>query len=378
MAESGGQERTEKPTPRRLQEARKKGNIARSMDVNTAVVLLAAITGIRLQFDDMGTRLLDLAREAFSVFPRDDMTVGMLHRVFVTLGWEFFLIVGPCLLMLMGAGLVANYLQVGVIFTTEPLRPSLEKINPIAGFKRILSLRSVVEVLKAIVKMIVVAIIAYRTIEDRYDQLVATVLMDREGVAWLYGDLAWTIGWRAVLALVFFAALDFFYQRWEYERGLRMTKQEIKDEAKQSEGDPIVRGRIRRAQREAARRRMMADVPSATVVVTNPTHVAVALKYDRDSMVAPVVVAKGLDLIAQRIKTIAAEAGVPMIENVPLARELYRRLEIQDEIPEDLYAAVAEILVMVQKLNSRGHALPTAGSGLQMPADLFETTAQGR
>ncbi|MEB3222937.1 MAG: flagellar biosynthesis protein FlhB [Candidatus Sericytochromatia bacterium] len=367
MAENGGQERTEKPTPRRLEEARKKGNIARSMDVNTAVVLLAAIAGLRLSLGDMGGTLQQVARGSLSHFPREDITVDTLHRIFLMLGWQFFLLVGPCLGLLLLAGLVANYLQVGVLFTAEPLRPSLEKINPIAGFKRVFSRRSLVEVLKAIVKMIVVGIVAYKAIEERYPELAGAVLMDKVGAAMLFAELAWTIGWRCVLALVVFAAIDFFYQRWEYERSLRMTKQEIKDEAKQTEGDPLVKGRIRRAQREAARRRMMSDVPSATVVVTNPTHVAVALKYDRDAMMAPVVVAKGLDLVAQRIKQVAAEAGVPMIENVPLARELYKRLDIDDAIPEDLYAAVAEILVMVQKLNTRPGSLPTAGNGLEMP-----------
>jgi flagellar biosynthetic protein FlhB len=368
MAENGGQERTEKPTPRRLEEARKKGNIARSMDLNTAVVLLAAIAGLRLSLGDMGGILQELARGSFSYFPREDLTVDGLHRLFLVLGGQFFQIMAPFLGLLLLAGLAANYLQVGVLFTAEPLRPSLEKINPIAGFKRVFSRRSLVEVLKAIFKMIVVGIVAYKAIEERYPELAGAVLMDKVGAAMLFAELAWTIGWRCVLALVVFAAIDFFYQRWEYERGLRMTKQEIKDEAKQAEGDPLVKGRIRRAQREAARRRMMSDVPQATVVVTNPTHVAVALKYDRDAMMAPVVVAKGLDLVAQRIKQIAGEAGVPMVENVPLARELYKRLDIDDEIPEDLYAAVAEILVMVQKLNTRPGSLPTAGNGLEMPA----------
>ena len=353
MAETGGQEKTERATPRRLQEARKKGNIARSMDVNTAVVLLAATAALKLQFGEMGGRLADLATAMLSHFPREDMTVGALHRIFLELGWQFFLLTAPCLALLLAAGLAANYLQVGVLFTSEPLRPTLEKINPIAGFKRIFSRRSLVEVLKAILKMAVVAYVAYHAIETAYPQLAATVLMDRVGAAMLYAEVAWTICWRAVMALVVFAALDFFYQRWEYERGLRMTKQEVKDEAKQAEGDPLIKSRVRRAQREASRRRMMSDVPKATVIITNPTHVAVALRYDRETMPAPVVVAKGLDLIAQRIKEIAAEHDVPRVENVPLARELYKRLDIDEELPEDLYEAVAEILVMVNKLNKR-------------------------
>lgn len=362
MAESGAQEKTEKPTPRRLQEARKKGNIARSMDVNTAVVLIAAVAALKLQFGAMGGRLMDLTTAFFTQLPKDDITTGELYHLFLLLGWQFFLIVGPCLAIILAGGLAANYLQVGVLFTAEPLRPHLEKINPIAGFKRIVSRRSFVEVLKAIFKMGVVAYVAYRAILDAYPQMAATVLMDRVGAAMLFASVAWDIAWRAVLVLLVFGIADFFYQKWEYEKGLRMTKQEIKDEAKQSEGDPLVKGRIRRAQRDAARRRMMTEVPKATVVITNPTHVAVALKYDRETMPAPIVVAKGLDLVAQRIKEIAGEHGVPMIENVPLARELHKRLEIEDEIPEDLYATVAEILVMVQKLNARKGGSRPAGS----------------
>lgn len=361
MAESGAQEKTEKPTPRRLQEARKKGNIARSMDVNTAVVLIAAVAGIKLQFGAMGGRMVDLTTNFLGRLPQDDLTTGELYRLLMALSFQFFLIVGPCLAILLAAGLAVNYLQVGVLFTSEPLRPSFDKINPINGFKRILSRRSFIEVLKAIFKMAVVAYVAYRAIQDAYPQMAATVLMDRVGAAMIYAEVAWNICWRAVMVLLVFGVADYFYQKWEYEKGLRMTKQEIKDEAKQSEGDPLVKGRIRRAQREAARRRMMTDVPKATVVITNPTHVAVALRYDRESMPAPIVVAKGLDLVAQKIKEIAGENGIPMIENVPLARELHKRLEIDDEIPEDLYATVAEILVMVQKLNARkGGARATA------------------
>jgi flagellar biosynthetic protein FlhB len=361
MAEAGAQEKTEKPTPRRLQEARKKGNIARSMDVNTAVVLLAAVAAIKLQFGAMGGRMLDLTRALFTQLPKDDITTGDLYHLVLMLVWQFILLVGPCLGLLLAAGLASNYLQVGVLFTSEPLRPQLEKINPIAGFKRIFSRRSFIEVLKAIFKMAVVTFIAYKAIEEAYPKMAATALMDRMGAAMLYADVASTICVRTVLVLLFFGVLDYFYQRWEYEKSLKMSKQEIKDEAKQSEGDPLIKGRIRRAQREASRRRMMSDVPKATVVVTNPTHVAIALRYDRETMPAPVVVAKGLDLVAQKIKEIAGEHGVPMVENVPLARELYKRLEIDDEVPEDLYATVAEILVMVQKLNARKGGAGRAG-----------------
>lgn len=365
MADAGAQEKSEKPTARRLSEARKKGNIAKSMDLTTAVVLLAGLMAIKLQVGEMGGRMTDLATRSFSEFPKDDITTGGLIHLFLWLSLQFTLIAGPCLAMLLVAGLAVNYLQVGVLFTSEPLKPSLDKINPLNGFKRIFSRRSAVEVGKAIFKMSVVSLVAYKALMDAYPQLAATVLMDRVGVGLLYASVAWEIAWRSIGVLLVFALADFFYQKWEYEKGLKMSKQEIKDEAKQSEGDPLVKGRIRRAQREAARRRMMQDVPKATVVITNPTHVAIALRYDRENMAAPIVVAKGLDLVAQRIKAIAAENEIPMVENVPLARELYKRLDIDDMIPEDLFSAVAEILVMVQKVNKRkGEGRP---AGVQVP-----------
>ena len=353
MANSGGQEKTEKATPRRLQEARKKGQIAKSQDINTAIVLLAGVVMLKFQFTNMAERLSSLASRSLGDLPKEDITVTAFLAIFLNVSLEFFVIVGPILAFLMLSGLLINYLQVGVLFTTETIKPKLDKINPIAGFKRIFSRRSAIETLKAILKMTVVGYLGYQVLSQRFPEITATVLFDRVETAMLFASIAWEICWKAVLALLFFGVLDYFYQRWEHEKGLRMTKQEIKDEAKQSEGDPLVKGRIRRLQREAARRRMMSEVPNATVVITNPTHYAVALKYDRDSMDAPRCVAKGVDLVAQKIKEVAAEHDVPMVENVPLARQLHKEVDIDEDIPEDLYAAVAEILVMVQKLNKR-------------------------
>jgi flagellar biosynthetic protein FlhB len=353
MAEEGGQERTEKASGRKLEEARKKGNISKSMDINTAVVLLAAMVIIKNQFSHMGERIAAIAEQCFSELPVGEYTTTTFQNTLVHMGTEFFFIVGPILAVLLATGLIINYLQVGVLFTAEPLKPNLSKLNPIAGFKRMFSRRSVVETFKAIFKMSVVGWIVYQAIAERYPELASAVLMDRMGIAVLFAGTAWEICWRSIFALLVFGVLDWFYQKWEYEKSLRMTKQEVKDEAKQSEGDPMVKGRIRRAQREAARRRMMSEVPKATVVITNPTHFAIALKYDRDTMAVPMVVAKGADLVAQRIKALAAESGVPMIENRTLARELFKKVDIDDEIPEELYATVAEILVMVQKLNSK-------------------------
>ncbi|HEY9723908.1 MAG TPA: flagellar biosynthesis protein FlhB [Oscillatoriaceae cyanobacterium] len=357
MAETGGQEKTEKPTPRRLSEARKKGQVAKSLDVNTGVMLLVGILAIKWQFSAIGQQMVELTTRLFTDLPTGDFSKDSFYHLLIFLGERFGLMIAPLLLVLLISGLLVNYLQVGVLFTSEPLKPNLEKINPLSGLKRMFSLRSVVETLKAILKMAVVGVIVYQVIRNHYSELAGAILLDKIGVANLFAQTAWEICWKAVFALVIFGLLDLFYQRWDYERGLKMTKQEIRDEAKQSEGDPLIKGRIRRAQREASRRRMMAEVPKATVVITNPTHFAVALRYDRGSMDAPKVVAKGVDLVAQRIKAIAGEADVPIVENKPLARELYKKVEIDETIPEELYTAVAEILVVIQRLNKRKRAM---------------------
>ncbi len=362
MADSGGQEKTEKPTPRRLSEARNKGNIAKSADLNTAVMLLASILILKWQLSNLSHHMMGITEQLLGNFPRQDMTVGAFQTLFVALSTQTMLALAPILGFLLLVGLLVNYSQVGVLFTFEPLKPSLQKINPLSGFKRLFSLRSVIETLKALIKMGVVAAIIYGVLAAYFPQMIATLLMGREGAAALFATVAWEIAWRSVAVLLFFALLDLFYQRWEFERGLKMTKQEIKDESKQSEGDPLVKGRFRRLQREAAKKRMMQEVPKATVVITNPTHYAVALRYDRDTMGAPLVVAKGVDLIAQRIKALAAEHDVPTVENVALARELYRRVELGDSIPEDLYTTIAEILVMVQRLKARRQKTGTPSS----------------
>lgn len=350
---SGGQEKTEKPTPRRLQEARKKGQVAKSTDVNTAVVLLAAIVILRYQAEGIGHRLSELARRMLSEFPKEDFTVGSLYALSIGLGTETALMLAPTLLFLLIAGVLANYLQIGVLFSLEAIKPKFDKISPLQGFKRMFSRRSLVETLKALVKMGIVGWVVFQAISERYPQMAGAALMDKASASALFGSVAWEIAWRSVFVLIIFGLIDLFYQRWEYEKGLKMSKQEVKDESKQAEGDPIIKGRIRQAQRQMARRRMMSEVPKATVVITNPTHYAIALRYDRDSMEAPRVVAKGVDLVAQRIKEIARENGVPTVENVPLARALYKKADIDEEIPEDLYKAVAEILVMVQKMNKK-------------------------
>lgn len=357
MAE-GGQEKTEKPSARRLADARKKGNVAKSTDTNTAIVLFGGVLLLKAWGPGMGLQASAMTATWLSDLPAGEFTTGMLGTYLTSGLWAMVSLASPFLLTMLAVGLLVNYLQVGVLFTLEPLVPRFDKINPLTGFQRLFSRRSFVEVGKSLFKMAVVGYVAYASILNHYPELANAAVMAPGVAASLVGGVAWEIAWKSTFALFLMAILDLFYQRYEYERGLKMTKQEVKDEAKQSEGDPHVKGRIRRLQREAARRRMMSEVPTATVVITNPTHYAVALRYDREAMAAPVVVAKGVDAVAQRIKAVASEAGVPLVENVPLARALHKQVELEETIPEELYAAVAEVLVMVDKLNRRAERPP--------------------
>ncbi|MBO9540965.1 flagellar biosynthesis protein FlhB [bacterium] len=353
MSSPDKDQKTEDPSAKRLGDARKKGNIPRSMDVNASVTIMVAAILLYWQWRN----IVDLTRnrmvENLSAFPHGDLTIPALREMALVLTRETLLAIAPFLFGILLVGLLSSYAQVGMLYTLEPLKPSLNKLNPIQGFKRILSLRGVVETLKGLLKIAVVGSLSYAVISDRYEAIVTAVQAGRAQLGALLADTAWTIAWRSALALFVLGLLDYSYQRWEWWRNLKMTKQEVKDEAKQQEGSPEVKGEIRKRQRQAARRRMMQEVPTATVVITNPTHFAVALKYEREEMEVPVVVAKGTDLVAKRIRDLAREANVPLVENKPVAQALYRQVEVGDEIPPDMYAVVAEILVAVTRADAK-------------------------
>jgi flagellar biosynthesis protein FlhB len=252
------------------------------------------------------------------------------------------------------AGIFSNVSQNGFMLSGEPLTPNFNKLNPINGIKRLFSLRSFVESAKAVVKVVVIGFMAYSMLRKDMDQIPGLVSLSITDILAFMGHSALKLGYYTCLVLILLAAIDLFFQRWQHERDLRMTKQEVKDEYRQREGDPMVRSRIRAVQREMAMRRMMDAVPDATVVITNPTHLAVALKFERD-MQAPQVVAKGAGPIAQRIKAVAQENDVTIIEQKPLARALYKMVEIDQYIPGELYHAVAEILAYVYRLKGMVH-----------------------
>ncbi len=259
-------------------------------------------------------------------------------------------IVLPFVALLVAAALAINYAQVGVIFTLKPLEPKANRISPLSGLKRIFSSRGLVELAKGLFKVAVVTAITYWTIAGEMNNLIALVDSSVPQILASSGSVLMTLGFRICIVLLFLAILDYAFQRWDYEKNLRMTRHEVREELKQQEGDPQIRARVRSLQRELAQKRMMDDVGQADVVVTNPTHVAVALRYTPEESAAPVVVAKGQRLIAEKIKELARLAGVPMVENKPLARALFTAVRIGDEIPEDLFKAVAEVLAFVFQL----------------------------
>ncbi len=350
MAEESFQEKTEQATPKRREDARRKGQVARSSELSSIAILAAGLLALSAlggyMFDQLGIFMVDALTNGIFI----ELDPGSLHLSIGTWALGYARIVGPVVALLVVAALGINYAQVGVLFTLQPLTPKAERISPLSGLKRIFSSRGLVELAKGLFKIGAVVYVTYLTIDSDMDSLIAYMDMSVGQIFTLSGDITITLAFRIVLLLLIMAILDYAFQRWEYEKNLRMTRQEVREEVKQQEGDPMVRSRIRALQREMSQRRMMDDVMTADVVVTNPTHVAVALKYDMENMPAPRVVAKGQRLVAQRIKELARDAGVPLVENKPLARALFKVVRIGDEIPEDLFKAVAQVLAFVFQL----------------------------
>ncbi len=347
MAEESFQEKTEQATPKRRDEAREKGQVARSAELSSVAILMAGL----LALSTLGTHMYDrLSRFAVSIFTEGyTIELDQLTLQAYLYDWieRFVYIVAPMILILVLAALAINYAQVGVLFTTKSLEPKWNRISPLSGLKKMFSSRGLVELAKGLFKIGTAAYITYLTIENETIQMLHFIDMDISQIFSISGSIVLTLGFRIVLVLLFMAILDYAFQRWDYEKNLRMTKQEVKEEFKQQEGDPQLRGRIRSIQREMSRKRMMGDVETADVIVTNPTHIAIALRYDPTLQDAPMVIAKGQRLLAERIKELAREANVPMVENKPLARALYKTAQVGEQIPEELFKAVAEVLAFV-------------------------------
>ncbi len=346
--------KTEKPTNRKLAKAREEGQVAKSQEVASALILLAAL-GL---FLFTGSRFLRLPAELMRHIYQGDMARNLdpagLYALFLLSLKQMFLLLGPFLLLMLFVGIAANLMQVGFKITPKALQPKLSKLNPISGFQnRFLSLRPLVELVKSLLKIGLLAYIAYVVYRRNFDGFFALQNQPVDVVLAFTARVSFAILWRCGLLMLVLALCDYLYQRWDFMENQKMTKQEVKDEMKQSEGDPQVKSRIRSMQMSVARQRMMQAVPKADVVITNPTHIAVALAYDQEKDEAPVVLAKGAGLVAEKIKRVAREHGIPVIEDKPLARLLFKMVEINQMIPENLYQAVAEVLAYVYRRNRK-------------------------
>lgn len=356
MADESFQERTEAPTDKRRSESRNKGSVCKSTEVNSVLVLLVGLVMLKISGPWIFTELAGFHRYYFGMISKPEMSVPDL----VKMTMHVLSFTGKLLLPLSAAlvivGLLANYIQIGWLFTWQPLIPKFSKLNPISGATRLFQVRSLVDLAKNIAKLLIIGGIAYMTIKGEFSHFLNLVDAS-SGAIWVYAaTTAYTIVMRIIMALLILAILDFFYQRWEYEKNLKMTKEEVKEERKQMEGDPQVKSRIRSIQREMARRRMMREVPKATVVVTNPTYIAIAIQYEPGRMETPKVLAKGKRLIAEKIRTLATQHGIPIVEDKPLARAMYDKVQPGDDIPYEFFTAVAEILAYVYKLKGKAAA----------------------
>jgi len=348
-------ERTESATPRKKEEARQKGQVAQSNELTSAFMFLIGLTAIRIFFPSIYAEMKILMENIFSNIKPDNLNPEDISHY----GFSSILAIGkvlaPFSIVMLSSAIVVNYAQVGFYISIEALAPNFNRIDPVKGLQRFLSKRILVSLVQSFLKVIIVGYVLYITVKGEKKSILGLADMQITTAVAEIIRIMFKMGFRTALLLFAIAVFDYIYQRWEYEKNLRMTKQEVKEEMKSSEGDPLVKSRIRSIQREMAMRRMMQELPTADVVITNPTHLAIALKYEKEKYQAPKVCAKGRNLIAEKIKEIAKNHNIPIIEDKPLAQTLFK-LDIGKEIPSNLYRAVAEILAKIfQSTNGRGN-----------------------
>ena len=373
MSEQSDLERTEPATPKRLEKAREEGQVARSQELTTFALLMVAAAGLVFLGADLMDKLLRIMKVGMQLERELAFQPDLMLTRFYELALEGLIAIAPLLLLLIIVAFFAPMLLSGWMISSKALMPKFDRINPISGFGRIFSMRSLVELVKAIAKTIVIGGVAALIIWHNKEEVMAllTVPVD-SGISqtgeYLAMSFLLTVGAMALIAVI-----DVPFQIWDHAKQQRMTKEEVRKEQKEDEGDPFIKARIRGLQREAARRRMMAEIPNADVIVTNPTHYAVALKYKSETMRAPTVVAKGVHLLAARIRELAEKHRIPILEAPPLARALYYHAELESEIPEKLYTAVAEVLAYVFQLrryNEYGGNAPVPPADVPVPDGL--------
>lgn len=349
-----GGERTEKATPRKRQKTREEGQTCKSQDLHAATVILAGLFVFLLLGGFMGNAIMEMIRSVMGYLSSDLLKGdGWLDSPSRTGLWTFLSVWFPLALLCVVVGTFVMARMVGWHVSFKPFAFKFSRFNPVSGLKKIASLRSIVTMLQGIMKSLLLLLVIYLVLRKDLWAFITTMRYPLDvGVLYVFGRI-WNLCLRMVLLLLILGVIDFAYQKWEFEKSIKMSKQEIKEEWKQMEGDPQIKRAIRRKQMEMARRRMMSDVPKSDVVITNPTHLSIAIQYDNKAMAAPVVVAKGEGFIALKIREIAKEHDVPIVEDKALARALFSQVEVGEEIPEEFYRAVAEVLAFVYRLSGK-------------------------
>ncbi len=348
-----GGEKTEPATDKKKQDARKEGQVAKSKELGSAVSLFALFLVLKFYVGNLGSSFLNCFSMSYRYIPdmvslvNGDISISDMTGVINEIIKQMIIMMLPFLIVAVVIGFVIELIQVKWQPTTKPLQPKLSKLNPLNGIKRMFSVEKLMDLLKALIKLIIIGYMAYSTLKDQVNQLFLLYDMELIGAINLFGNIVLNLALKVSAVYLIIGILDYAYQRWKFYDDLKMTKQEVKDEWKNAEGDPAVKGKQKQRMQEASRRRMMQQIPSADVVITNPTHFAVALKYDTNIAPAPYVVAKGEDFLAARIKEEAAKYHIEIVENKPLARMLYYNVELGTQIPPELYGTVAEILAVI-------------------------------
>lgn len=344
------EDKTEEPTDRRKEEARKKGQTAKSIELSSALAVLAGLATLKFMGPQFTERLKDLFITSLTQWPAKDFNSETASIIGLHAAKEGMMILLPILLFGMIAAALTTAAQVGLVFSAEPLQPQLNRLDPMKGMQRLCSKRGIFELVKTLFKVNIIGYVVWMTLKQESDTLLSLMNANWNTIAIGVGTITWKLVTRASLTILVIAAVDYAFQRKQNNQQLRMTKQELKEDMRRSEGDPTTKGRVRQIMREMARKRMMADVPKADVVVVNPIHFAIALKYDSTTMAAPKVIAKGQNLVAEKIKEIAVKNKVPIVTDIPLARSLHKSAEVGQEVPLELYQAVAEVLAAVYRM----------------------------
>lgn len=331
---------------------RSKGQVAKSQELNTALLFVVAVVFLRFYFQRIVLYVETLTSHLWTTLPLE-VNPAYLMEIFTLLLGGMLMVLAPFFFALIVTAVIANIYQVGWILSFQPLQPDITRFNPIAGFKKFFSWQPFIQLFQNMIKIIIFVWISYSILSYHYPTLLQTVNMDIVETGAVIGAITWEICWKLGLVMLILAIADFAWQRYYFERSIRMSKQEVKDEHKNSEGDPLIKSKIRQLQRKAAMRRMMEAIPKADVVLTNPVHLAVVIEYKQEIMGAPQVTAKGAGQVAERIKELAREHRIPILENKPLARSLFRAVEIGEEVPSEFYAAVSEVLVYVYQLTGK-------------------------